>query len=389
MQKEILIITNYFPPEKGAAANRIFDMAKAYKSNDYEVLVVCPLPNYPKGSIFKGYKNKLVLSENIEGIEIKRLWLYASNSKKKFLRLISMISFGLNLFVYLLFKKTPKKVIIQCSPLFVGYFGVLISKLKRKTIILNVSDLWPLAGLQMGILKKGFYYNLLERIEYFNYRSARLILGQSEEILEHVKSIMPKKNLFLYRNLPNFIVPKKTQSKNIKEIKIVYAGLLGVAQGVANICEQITFPDNVTFDIYGDGPETKRIIALSNGNPQINYHGLIDRNELHNALINYDFTLIPLSNRIYGSVPSKIFEYSRLGLPIIFLSEGEGSDLVDKYRLGYTFKDNDFKSLNDLISDLANKNKKPLISSEIQKTAMKVFDFNIQFNKLLEKTNSI
>ena len=58
MQKDILIITNYFPPEKGAAANRIFDMAKAYKNNGYEVLVVCPLPNYPKGKIFKAYKKK-------------------------------------------------------------------------------------------------------------------------------------------------------------------------------------------------------------------------------------------------------------------------------------------------------------------------------------------
>ena len=111
MQKEILIITNYFPPEKGAASNRIFDMANAYKNNDYKVLVVCPLPNYPKGKIFKAYKNKYVLTENIEGLEIKRLWLFASNSKNKFLRLLSMLSFGLNLFVYLLFKKTPKKVV--------------------------------------------------------------------------------------------------------------------------------------------------------------------------------------------------------------------------------------------------------------------------------------
>ena len=52
-------------------------------------------------------------------------------------------------------------------------------------------------------------------------------------------------------------------------------------------------------------------------------------------------------------------------------------------------KDNDFKCLNNLISDLAKQNKKPIISSEIQKTAIKVFDFNIQFNKLLERTNSI
>ena len=390
MQKEILIITNYFPPEKGAASNRIFDMANAYKNNDYKVLVVCPLPNYPKGKIFKAYKNKYVLTENIEGLEIKRLWLFASNSKNKFLRLLSMLSFGLNLFVYLLFKKTPKKVIIQCSPLFVGFFGVVISKLKRKIIILNVSDLWPLAGLQMGILKKGFYYNILERVERFNYKSARLILGQSKEILNHIKLIFPEKSFYLYRNLPNFKAPKNIQTKNLNEIKIVYAGLLGVAQGVANICENIKLPKNVIFDIYGDGPEVERIIEQSNENSQLNYHGLVNRDKLHKVLVHYNFTLIPLTNRIYGSVPSKIFEYSRLGLPIIFLSEGEGSELVDKYRLGYTLKDNDINGLNNLISNLANQTQTPLISSvEIRKNAIEAFDFNTQFKKLLETMNSL
>ena len=124
-------------------------------------------------------------------------------------------------------------------------------------------------------------------------------------------------------------------------------------------------------------------------NTQIEYYGLINRDELHSKLIHYDFTLIPLTNRIYGSVPSKIFEYSRLGLPIIYLSEGEGSNLVNKYRLGYTIRDNDFKRLNSLISDLANQKKTLFKNSEIQQTSKGVFDFNNQFKKLLENTNSL
>ena len=74
---------------------------------------------------------------------------------------------------------------------------------------------------------------------------------------------------------------------------------------------------------------------------------------------------------------------------IIFLSEGEGSDLVNKYKLGYTLKDNDFNGLNNLISHIANQRIAPFKSSELQKTSKEVFDFNIQFNKLLERTNSI
>jgi len=57
--KEILIVTNYFPPEKGAAANRIFSMVKGFSENEYTVTVVCPLPNYPQGKIYKNDKGKI------------------------------------------------------------------------------------------------------------------------------------------------------------------------------------------------------------------------------------------------------------------------------------------------------------------------------------------
>ena len=42
--------------------------------------------------------------------------------------------------------------------------------------------------------------------------------------------------------------------------------------------------------------------------------GEVDRNELHDLLQAYDIAFIPLTNRIYGSVPSKVFEFTRLGL---------------------------------------------------------------------------
>lgn len=384
MKKDILIITNYFPPEKGAASNRIFAMANSYLEYDYKVTVVCPLPNYPQGSIFKDYKKKFFLKETIKGIDVRRLWLFASKSKSKFVRLCSMLSFGICLFFFLLFSKTPKKVIIQCSPLFVGFFATLASKIKRKTIILNVSDLWPLAGLEMGILKKGFYFNMLKKIEKYNYKSANLVLGQSKEILNHITSYFPNKSTFLYRNLPDFEPKKISPTRSSKNIKIVYAGLLGVAQGVAEICQKIKLPNNVIFDIYGDGPESDTIKTISDKNPQINFHGLIDREELHKILTKYDFTLIPLTNRIYGSVPSKIFEFSRLGIPILYFSEGEGAKLVEQYNLGYTIKDKDYKGLNELIRSLS-KNKTMSFSKEkIQEKALESFDFDKQFKQLLE-----
>jgi len=388
-KKEILIISNYFPPESGAAPNRIYTLATSLNKNNYKVTVVCPLPNYPFGKIFDTHKG-IRYNKTIENnLTVYRLWLFASNSKNKFIRLFSMLSFAIHLFLFLLFKKTPEKVIIQCSPLFVGFFGVLVSKLKRKKIILNVSDLWPLAGFEMGLLNKGLYYSVLEKIELFNYTNSDLLLGQSQEILAHFKKKTSNKELFLYRNFPDFEIKKLQENTNTTPLKIVYAGLLGIAQGVLNICKKLNLPDNVEFHIYGNGPETTQITEYIKNKKNIIYHGSVERSVLHQELNTYDLTLIPLIKRIYGSVPSKIFEYARLGIPILYFSDGEGNDLVKKHQLGLTINSLDYNGLNNVITDLSDHKIILPKKEDILKTAAIEFNLEKQFGYFISKIENL
>ena len=53
-------------------------------------------------------------------------------------------------------------------------------------------------------------------------------------------------------------------------------------------------------------------------------HGNLSRIELQARIKKMDFALVPLVSRIYGSVPSKIFEYSKMGFPLIYMGGGEG-----------------------------------------------------------------
>lgn len=386
--KEILIITSYFPPEIGAASNRIFHLAEGLKKRNFKVAVLTPLPNYPTGKIFKPYRGKFKHTSNEKGITTHRLWIYATVSKNKVIRLMAMLSYSLSLLWYFLSHKIPKTVIIQSPPLLVAFTCCIFLRSKRRKLILNVSDLWPLAGLELGALKKNLSYRILERIERSNYTKVDFILGQSEEILTHINTLLPGKELVLYRNYPDFDLPKIIPSRKVtsEKITIVYAGLLGVAQGVLKLCKELDY-QHIEFHIYGSGSEQVAIenYLMSNPDLPISYHGEVSREALHQVLLTYDLTLIPLLNRIYGSVPSKIFEYAKLGLPMLYFGGGEGETIITKHQLGWIASAGDYDHLNKILSHLKKSDITAEFKEQIQTSAALHFDFNQQLDKLVQQ----
>ena len=385
--KEVLIITSYFPPETGAASNRISHLAEGLQKRNFKVSVITPLPNYPTGKIFDNYKGKFKHSNTEKNIRVFRLWIYASNSKNKLLRLLAMLSYSFSLIWFFIWHKIPKTVIVQSPPLLVAFTSMCFLRSKKRKLILNVSDLWPIAGLELGALKKNFSYKILESIERFNYKKADLILGQSEEILTHAKSLDDKKETFLYRNYPDFKASEIQYINNSKEekITIVYAGLLGVAQGVYKLIQHLDY-SNIEFHFYGAGAERKKIesFILENPNLPILYHGELSRKELHKELLKYDIAIIPLLDRIYGSVPSKIFEYAKLGLPMIYFGGGEGETIIKNHNLGWIAKAGDYDDLNKVISNIRIPELTQELKMKIKDSAVKNFDFNKQLN-LIQK----
>lgn len=356
--EEITIISNYYPPEKGAAANRIEQLALKLHQNKYKVTVICPLGNYPKGKLFPEYKGKFSVTETRDNIEVKRLWIYPSVSKNILIRIASILSFSSCLFFYLLFKKTSQKVVIQSPPLLLSFIAVFVLSLKNKKIILNVSDLWPLAAIELNALKKDSLSHTFSLfLERFIYQKSNLILGQSNEIISHVQSIFPDKKCYLYRNYPDHNVSEmELVTEEHKPIKIFYAGLLGVAQGVLDLCKNIDLKGlNIELHLFGDGAEKNQIerLILHNKDNKIFFHGMLERNELHKRIKTFDVAIVPLTTRIYGSVPSKIFEYASLGFPILYFGGGEGENIVEENTIGWVAPVGDFEKLNQVIKQIA------------------------------------
>ena len=387
----ITIISNYYPPEIGAASSRIYNMAKSFKNNGYDVNILCPMPNYPKGKVLDGYRSKLFKKDLIEGISIYRFFIYPSNSKNKIKRMLSMISFAVSIWFIIFNRKLIKSsnlVIIQNSPLLVSFSSVILFKtLLHRKVILNVSDLWPKSAVDIGLIKQGLMLNLLQNIEFFNYSKCDKILCQSKEIEDFILRKI-NKDTFIYRNIQPNLLERKVIKEESNNVRLVYAGLLGVAQGVCNLIQQINFEGKkITLDIYGDGNEKSLIIEYLKNNHinSIKYKGSLSKQELTLKMTNYDFALVPLVKYIEGAFPSKIYELIQLEIPIIYIGEGEAFDFVTSNNLGYAIKPGNTKQIQKTLYNLGEipQTKIDEFSDSCKLLNQESLDFNIQFKQLL------
>ena len=357
---KIHLFTNYFPPETGAAAFRLSDMVKGLTTANHKVEVFTAMPNYPKGKIFEKYRGKWFFKETQENITIRRYWIYASHSAKKLPRFLNMFSLAFSTlysFFYIL-KAKPDIIIVQYPPVALPLLGLLFAKLTKAKFIVNVSDIWPSAIADLGVMKKGFFYKILDNIETFLYQNATLCLGQSEEILQHIHS-KSKSPTLLYRTSADCELFSQKQDYQLEnnKLKIIYAGVMGIAHSLLQLCKNIDFSTlNAELHIYGDGFEKLQIAAFLTQNPNrgIYLHSIIPFQEMPQLLQQHDAALISQKTKVFGTVPSKMYEALAIGLPVLFNGLGEGATIIREQKAGYISNPNNYNELIENIETLKN-----------------------------------
>ena len=164
----LLIVTQYFPPETGAPQARLYELAKRLQDVGYEITVLTALPNYPTGKIFKGYRRKLRVTEEIDGIKVIRTWIWPSKSAKILPRLISYITFAISSVLLGCWGLGKHDVVlIESPPLFLLPSGIFVSRLVRGNPIMMVADVWPECLVQTGHASDGLALKMMFWLEKF------------------------------------------------------------------------------------------------------------------------------------------------------------------------------------------------------------------------------
>lgn len=113
---KILFLTDNFPPEVNAPATRTYEHCVEWVKKGVEVTVITGVPNFPKGIVYNGYKNKLYQKEIIDGIQVIRVLTFIAANKGFLKRIVDYISFAVSSFIVGLFVSTD--LIVATSPQF-------------------------------------------------------------------------------------------------------------------------------------------------------------------------------------------------------------------------------------------------------------------------------
>jgi len=349
---KILFITDNFPPEVNAPATRTFEHCKEWVKKGDEVTVITCAPNFPKGKVYEGYKNKLYQKEEIEGIKVIRVWSYISANEGFAKRIIDFLSFAFMAFWVGLFKKTD--VIIATSPqFFTTWTAETLATLKRKPWVFELRDIWPESIRAVGAISgDSKIFKFLEKLELRLYKRASRVISVTESFKRNLieRGIDGEKVKVVLNgaNLERFSKMKKdaalVEKYNLEGKFVVgYVGTHGMAHKLDFILN--SWPkDNPNFHLIlmGDGAEKSKLVELAKtlNIPNISFIPSMLKEDVPPYLSLMDVSLVPLkkSDLFKTVIPSKIFENSAMQIPILLGVEGESADIIQKYNAGLCFE---------------------------------------------------
>lgn len=348
---KILFLTQYCPPEVGAPQNRIFELAKGLQRNGHQVTILTAMPNYPVGEVFEGYRGKILMEEELEGIRVVRTWIYTTPSKGFIARLMNYFSFTLTSVLLGLWKVGKHDIIFtESPPLFLGGSGYILSVLLQSKYIFNVSDLWPESAVKLGVLKNEPLIKMSTMLEEFCYDKADLISGQTRGIVENIASRgYQREKIFLLTNgVDTTLFSKAHRDEKLRaelgiagKFALVYAGIHGLAQGLevmVRTAERLRDYPEIAFVFVGEGPEKELLIDLTRelGLTNVHFLPLQKKKDMPRLLAAMDATIIPLKklDLFKGALPSKMFEALASELPIVLAVDGEARVLIEAAEAG-------------------------------------------------------
>lgn len=347
---KILYVTPCYPPETAPAAVRASELGRLWVAERHEVSILTGFPNYPTGKIFPGYKSKIWqiwMSEEEQGIQVKRTWLIPLPNRKSWERMLNFCSFFGSAVVRGIFLRKPDVVIATSPQLLTALAGWIIAARFRVPFVFEVRDLWPESLEAVGVGdNRSLLVRLLGRIAGLLYRKASHIVVVTTPFKEHLTKVwgLPPEKISVVPNAVDhqFLAPQLPAREIVQEFGLEgrfvvgHIGNIGNAHRIETLVEaaellKATDPD-VLFLVIGEGAEKEKLQSLTAerqltnirifpAQPRSRIPAII-------AATHVCLVLLKKSELFKTVIPTKLLEFMACGRAVIAAVEGEARRIV-------------------------------------------------------------
>jgi glycosyltransferase involved in cell wall biosynthesis len=353
----ILFLTDNFPPEVNAPASRTFEHCREWVNAGHQVTVITGAPNFPKGKVFEGYRNRLWQQETMSGIRVLRVWTYITANEGFAKRTLDYLSYMVTGFLASLFVRRVDIVVGTSPQFFTACAAYAVSRIKRVPWVFELRDLWPESIRAVGAMKESKALDFLEKLELHLYRKANTVVSVTNAFRDNLirRGIDGDKIHVLTNGVDiNRFNPRDKDAELVRKLglegKFVagYIGTHGMAHALETLLEAAerlkARPDSDRYRILllGDGARKGELVAQaqSMGLDNVIFVDSVSKDEVVRYWSLLDVSIIHLRRaELFTTViPSKLFECMGMGIPVLHGVEGESAAIVEQEGAGIVFE---------------------------------------------------
>lgn len=361
----ILFLTDNFPPEVNAPASRTFEHCREWVKAGHRVTVITCAPNFPKGKVFEGYRNRLWQSETMEGIRVIRVWTYITANEGFLRRILDYVSFMVSASLAAPFVRKVDLVIGTSPQFFTACAAYLVSRMKRIPFVFELRDLWPESIKAVGAMGDSLAIGLLERIEMFLYRKADAIVSVTHSFKRKLigRGVVGDKIHVVTNGVDlSRFAPVERDAALARDLGVEgcfvggYIGTHGLAHGLETLLDAAELMrqrgrDDVRLLFLGDGARKAGLKADAErrGLTNVIFVDSVPKAEVVRYWSLLDVSIIHLRDTDLFStvIPSKMFESMGMGIPLLHGVPGESAGIVEREGVGITFHSGNHRELCD------------------------------------------
>jgi glycosyltransferase involved in cell wall biosynthesis len=367
----VLLVAQYFWPETIGAGVWIHQLALDLTKKGHGVTVLTTFPNYPEGRVFAGYRNRLLVREELDGIHVIRTWIYPAAGKAFWPRAASFGSFCASALWGGVVASRPDVIYAILPPLPLGWTAELLGIMKRAPVVINIQDIHPDIAISLGFLRNPTAIRFFGMMERSIYRHASAIVVIGDDFRQNLmgKGVPPDKIQVIpnwadadaIQPSPKLNLFRETLGSNGNFLAI-YSGGMGLNTCLDTILEaaRLLAGEPHEFVLIGEGAHKQPLEAKAKRYRLKNLRFLpfVSAEEYPQALAASDLQLIALNEAAtHSSLPSKLLKIMASGRPVLALArrESELSRVVERAGCGVTVDPGNAEVLAATIRKLAQK----------------------------------